>query len=100
MARGPIIFGNGATDFDHWLSAELQRYLESLSGTKLSVISKREIFELNSEVLTATEEFAKFIKNVVNFHHSLPYWEKVRWHRWATRYTNEIIKLDPGRGLA
>ncbi len=58
------------------------------------------LFELNSEVLTATEEFAKFIKNVVNFHHGLPYWEEVRWHRWATRYTNEIIKLDPGRGLA
>ena len=58
------------------------------------------LFELNSEVLTATEEFAKFIKNVVNFHHGRPYWEKVSWQRWATRYTNEIIKLDPGRGLA
>ncbi len=58
------------------------------------------LFELNSEVLTATEECAKFIKNVVNFHHGLPYWEEVRWHRWSTRYTNEIIKLDSGRGLA
>jgi hypothetical protein len=58
------------------------------------------LFVINSEILTATEEFAKFIGNVVRFHHGEPYWEEVRWDRWATRGTGDAIKIDLRKGMA
>jgi len=37
------------------------------------------LFCYNVRFLVPIAEFCKFIKNVVNFHHGQPYWEKVDW---------------------
>jgi len=43
------------------------------------------LFRYNVRFLLPIEEFCKFIKNVVNFHHGQPYWEKVDWDVIAPR---------------
>ena len=43
------------------------------------------LFRYNVRFLLPLEEFSKFIKNVVNFHHGQPYWEKVNWDVIAPR---------------
>ncbi|MCI0625641.1 MAG: hypothetical protein L0387_29025 [Acidobacteria bacterium] len=37
------------------------------------------LFRYNVRFVLPIEEFCKFIRNVVNFHHGQPYWEKVNW---------------------
>ena len=37
------------------------------------------LFCYNVRFLIPIAEFCKFIKNIVNFHHGQPYWEKVAW---------------------
>lgn len=37
------------------------------------------LFRYNVRQLLPIREFQKFIKNVVNYHHGKPYWEKVNW---------------------
>ena len=37
------------------------------------------LFHYNVRFLLPVQEFNKFIRNVVNFHHGQPYWEHVNW---------------------
>ena len=37
------------------------------------------LFHYNVRFLLPLQEFNKFIKNVVNFHHGQPYWEPINW---------------------
>ena len=37
------------------------------------------LFRYNVRFILPIEEFNKFIRNVVNFHHGQPYWEPVNW---------------------
>ena len=37
------------------------------------------LFHYNVRFLLPVQEFNKFIRNVVNFHHGQPYWEAVNW---------------------
>ncbi len=37
------------------------------------------LFRYNVRFVLPIEQFGKFIKNVVNFHHGQPYWERVDW---------------------
>jgi hypothetical protein len=37
------------------------------------------LFRYNVRFLMPISEFCKFIRNVVNYHHGQPYWEKVDW---------------------
>jgi hypothetical protein len=43
------------------------------------------LFRYNVRVILPLGEFGKFLKNVVNFHHGQPYWEKVNWDVIALR---------------
>ena len=43
------------------------------------------LFCYNVRFLLPIEEFGKFIKNIVNFHHGQPYWEEVDWEVIAPR---------------
>ena len=43
------------------------------------------LFRYNVRFILPLEEFSKFLKNVVNFHHGQPYWEKVNWDIVALR---------------
>ena len=38
------------------------------------------LFRYNVRYLNPIEEFQKFVKNVVNYHHGQPYWEPVNWY--------------------
>ncbi|MCI0621816.1 MAG: hypothetical protein L0387_09120, partial [Acidobacteria bacterium] len=43
------------------------------------------LFRYNVRFILPLEEFSKFLRNVVNFHHGQPYWEKVNWDIVALR---------------
>jgi hypothetical protein len=37
------------------------------------------LFRYNVRFLNPIDEFGKFVRNLVNYHHGLPYWERVDW---------------------
>jgi hypothetical protein len=73
-----------AAEFDYAQAVDLARATARMVADNADDPTEEYIlFRYNVRYLNPIQEFQKFVKNVVNYHHGQPYWELVDWYTIA-----------------